>query len=364
MNVDQIDSNLNFSKEIGREDAVFFSAGDAPFAIFGTAETGTDGVFAHRLPSALARSVSDKAHWLSSCGAGVRVRFQTDSPYIGLRVELTGFGRTQCDTLLNSAGCVVYAAEPGQTDAYAGFVAPGFDNVLRETQGGGAFYAGTVELSGKTLRDITVFLPTLSAVRSLHIGLQRDSQLIPARPYRYPNPVVYYGSSITMGVGASRPSNSYPAMISTLLDCDFVNLGLSGNARGETQVAEYIAELPMSAFVYDYDHNAPTPEFLAETHERFFQIIRQKRPELPIIMLSRPDRAGLADTALRAETVLRTFMNAKKAGDERVWFISGMNLFDGSDQVLCTVDGTHPNDLGYRKMAEAVAAVLKPLILR
>lgn len=56
-----------------------------------------------------------------------------------------------------------------------------------------------------------------------------------ARPYRDLPPVVYYGSSITQGVGVSRPGNCYEAMISRRFHLDFINLGFSGNARGRSR---------------------------------------------------------------------------------------------------------------------------------
>ena len=44
----------------------------------------------------------------------------------------------------------------------------------------------------------------------------------------------------------------------------------------------------MSCFVYDYDHNAPTLEHLENTHEKMFNTIRKAKPDLPILMLTRP----------------------------------------------------------------------------
>ena len=41
--------------------------------------------------------------------------------------------------------------------------------------------------------------------------------------------------------------------------------------------------------VYDYDHNAPSPDYLAETHERLYNTFRSKQPLTPIIMISKPD---------------------------------------------------------------------------
>ena len=47
---------------------------------------------------------------------------------------------------------------------------------------------------------------------------------------------------------------------------------------------------------------------------------------------------------------------------ENVYFIDGESLFRGPFEDCCTVDGCHPNDLGFSYMAEAVTCVLKRII--
>lgn len=51
----------------------------------------------------------------------------------------------------------------------------------------------------------------------------------------------------------------------------------------------------------DYDHNAPTVEHLRATHEPFFQMVRAANPDLPILLVSRPDvnQQNRADAAER-----------------------------------------------------------------
>lgn len=108
-------------------------------------------------------------------------------------------------------------------------------------------------------------------------------------PYSIEKPIVFYGSSITQGGCASRPGNSYTHIICRWLDANMVNLGFSGNAKGEPEMAELISQIDMGALVMDYDHNAPDAEYLLNTHENFFKIIRSNHPYLPVIFVSKPD---------------------------------------------------------------------------
>ena len=47
-------------------------------------------------------------------------------------------------------------------------------------------------------------------------------------------------------------------------------------------------------------------------------------------------------------------MRALAGGDWRVGFIDGETLFDGPFYTECTVDGCHPNDLGFSRMAAVI----------
>ena len=117
----------------------------------------------------------------------------------------------------------------------------------------------------------------------------------------------------------------------------------------------------MSVFVYDYDHNAPTPQFLKETHESMFNIIRNARPDIPIIMLSRPKIKLVSTDVERMEVISQTYLNAKEKGDNNVYFLSGAQLMEmaGNDG---TVEHTHPNAMGFFSMAKAVSEILKKII--
>ena len=126
-------------------------------------------------------------------------------------------------------------------------------------------------------------------------------------------------------------------------------------------MADYIKQLDMSVFVYDYDHNAPTLEHLEETHERFFGIIREANPDLPIVMMSAPTFIPEKGWQLRKEVIKKTYDNAIANGDKNVYYIDGKDLMALAENEG-TVDDCHPNDLGFWFMAEALLPVIKDVL--
>ena len=203
------------------------------------------------------------------------------------------------------------------------------------------------------MKDYTINFPLYNNIDEVYIGIEKGLKLEEGDMYKDILPVVYCGSSITQGGWASRPGNSYTNIISRDLDVDFINLGFSGNAKGEPEMAEYISNLKMSCFVYDYDHNAPNVQHLRDTHERMYKEIRAKNLELPVIFVSRPNMYLSAEEKERKQVILTTYNNAKQRG-ENVCFVDGEEMFKLFGGDSSTVDGTHPNDLGFMCMAKCI----------
>lgn len=336
----------NFAAENGGEGAVFYNVRNAPFRVYGLLMTAPYT----RMPESAA--VSEALQALRYHTAGGRVRFRTDSPYITLRAKTNDRSRMSHMPLTGSCGFDLY-----ESGRYAGTFVPPFEDCDS--------YESTVSLAGARERELQINFPLYGGVTELEIGIAPGSSLSETSGYEIEKPIVYYGSSITQGGCASRPGNCYQAIISRRLDADYVNLGFSGSAMGESEVAEYIASLEMSAFVMDYDHNAPDEEHLAKTHKPFFDTVRKAHPTLPIVLVSKPNFSFAALTdARRRNMICKTYADAVSNGDENVYFIDGASFFafDGGDG--CTVDGTHPNDLGFAKMAEEIGAVLEKILKR
>ena len=281
--------------------------------------------------------------------SGARVRFATDSRRIAL-----------C-AVVGPAGYIKNVGAIGKC-GLAGYVDGEWHYVVYPAASDAEEMTGAYDLDGK-MHEHTVYLPLFTPLYDLMIGLDDDAQVKPPRPYAVQKPIVFYGSSITNGASATHAGNAYVSIVCRRLDASFLNLGFSGSARGEESIARYIAGLDMSLFVMDYDHNAPDAAHLEATHERFFRIVREAQPDLPIALISKPDfDIDPEGNAARRAVIRRTYEHALAAGDARVRFIDGETLFGTTERRDCLVDGTHPNDLGFRRMANAITPVLRELL--
>ena len=345
-----IDPNFKIETKIEQADLRFYDVLQAPFQICGVFYE--DGQF-RRLPESVAEATSAGVMRLHTATAGGRVRFQTDSPYVAIHAKLPSISRMPHFPICGSAGFDLYAACEGQAERYINTYIPPYD-----MEDG---YEGILRFGDTKLREITINMPLYSGVSQLYIGLQEGATILPPKPYKPVKPSVYYGSSITQGGCASRPGSAYESTICRRNNIDYVNLGFSGNAKGEPAIADYIAGLDMALFVYDYDFNAPTVEHLRATHEKMFQTIRKAHPHIPIVMMSRP-KVYLSDAEVeRREIVRTTYQNAKDAGDENVYFISGAELLADCGNEG-TVDGVHPTDYGFASMARVLGDLLEKLV--
>ncbi len=343
--------------QVEGEEYKFANAFARPFVLEGFPWKAADGPI-RRLPESISEEETNAGimhHAQQSSGGAVR--FRTDSGRIAVKAFLYNVDHMSNTDYVTSAGFDLYRGR-NPTAIHVGTAVPvpgKFEVECRITASG---------QPGK-MYDWTLNLPNYGNVSSLEIGFAPEAAVEPPVPHTA-KPVLFYGSSITQGASASRPGLSYSARLCRALDAEQINLGFSGSARGEPAIAKLIASLDLSAFVMDYDHNAPTPEHLLNTHEPFFRIIREAKPELPVIMLSRPDFWSYdpgSDTHVlcvrRRSAVRATYERAISAGDRHVYFVDGESLFGEEDRCECSVDGCHPNDLGFQRMYKTVLPVLR-----
>lgn len=325
----------------------FFDINNEPFKIYGIYYSAEDGCY-RRLPQSVADATNEGVKVLARHTAGGRVRFKTNSEKLVLKVENIDDDQMFHATPLMQFGFDIYRlTDRGYQFLFA--TKPAFKD------------RASYELEfniGKGDKELTVVFPLYGFVKSLEIGICDGATLEAHSPYKYEKPVVYYGSSITQGGCASRPGKAYQDIICRRFDYNYINLGFSGSAKGEDEICKYMASLDMSAFVSDYDHNS-TSEELKENHYKLYSIIREKHPDIPYIMVSRPDfKYTDGDFESRA-IIMESYIRARRSGDKNVYFVDGSDFFVGDECFLdMTVDNIHPTDDGFRRMAKNIGEVM------
>ena len=326
---------------------------DDHFSISGFPFESSNAVKLFRLEFQKYKDYSTQLQNLGHNSAGGRVRFKTNATTIKVSVTLKNSNTFAHMPETATHGCDIYVGS-GANPKWVTNFGPAADSYTKDV----TLPAG--------IKEVMIVLPLYSGISSMTIGIPTNSAISSPDPYVIEDPVVYYGSSITQGACASRPGMSYPDITTRMLGANLVNLGFSSGALGETVVAETIAKIKMSAFVYDYDHNGGVDNLRA-THYNFYKVIRDAQPNVPIIMISRFSQGYScteAEAAERRAIIKATYDKAVAAGDTNVYFIDGADVYPAEYRDFCMVDGIHPNDVGMYFVASAIYPVLKEALTK
>ena len=332
---------------------------ERPFRLAGFAWFEQDHVY-RRLPKAPQWPLPEAVDALANSTAGGQIQFQTDSPRLAVRVRLAGPANMNHMPATGQCGFDCYMGPP-RCQRYCSTTK--YDHRLTE-------YECTLldfppSATGSPMRNVTLNFPLYQGVEDVRIGVSPDARLLAPPPYDSDQPVVVYGTSITQGGCASRPGMAYTNILSRRLNRPFINLGFSGSGRGEPEVAHVMAEVPdPGCFVLDYEANASADQRLEKTLADFIDILRDAHPDTPILVVSRIRFAmesfsedAVADRLKRRDFQQHEVERRRAAGDDRIFFHDGADLL-GDDFDECTVDGAHPTDLGFLRIAHGLAPVL------
>ncbi len=310
--------------------------------------------FYDRLPARAENAVSPDVWNLSRDSAGMSVRFVSDAPTIAARWSLRRSNLAMPHMPATGvSGLDLYVKEQGHWHWLGNGrpEKPSEEKVLVQGLKPGR-------------REYALYLPLYNGVEELSLGIPPGATLeLP--PPRAPGmkPIVFYGSSIVQGGCASRPGMAYPAILGRRLDRPIINLGFSGNALCEPEVAQFLAELEAAAFVLDPLPNM-SAEQVGERLARFVLMLRAAHPTTPIVLVEHVEYADGRFVEARRERyaadnarLREIYAQLVKAGQRKLFSVSAAKLL-GTDGEA-TVDGTHPTDLGFLRMVDAIEPVLR-----
>jgi hypothetical protein len=340
------------------EGLTWHAPSEPPFRLAGFAWFQHDRAY-RRLPVRpkwpLPKAVDD----LANCPSGGQVQFQTDSRKLAVKVQLAGPAGLDHMPQTGVAGFDCYVGRPKEQRYWS---------TTRFQFQAASYTCYLFDLPQRETRNVTLNFPLYQGVKEVLVGMEAGAQVQAPPPYYDNRPIVVYGTSITQGGCAARPGMAFTNILSRRLNRPFVNLGFSGSGRGEPEVARTIAEIPDPAcLVLDYEGNAGGG-LLEQTLGGFIDILREAHPETPILVVSRirmaPDcfsLSGARDRDGKRGFQRRTVQGRRAAGDANIHFLDGARLL-GGDFDECTVDGVHPTDLGFWRMAKGLEPVLKDIL--
>lgn len=281
---------------------------------------------------------------MASTPGGARLRFSTDSPRIRLSLmPFDGEAERRFDLTTDAKLLQTVALEPGEND------------VVFEALPGNS-------------DPLELWFPTHQEVRIRGIEVADGAEVVSA-PDGRPRWVTY-GSSITHCGAAFSPSRTWPAVAARMRGLNVTSLGYAGQCHLDPLVALMIRDLPADFISLKVGINMVGGSVSQRTFRPLLtgmvRILREKHPTTPIAVVSpivsppreeTPGATGMTLGMMRRELEIAV-ERLRECGDARVYYFSGLDLFDASLVAEYLPDQVHPNGGGYeilgRNFAEKV----------
>lgn len=301
-----------------------------------------------RLPATL-KDRSREAVWaLGKNTAGLYLRFKSNTTSVGLKWTLYQNRMMNHMTETGAKGFDLYCLK---NDKWV------FVNSARPQVNSLANEAVIIANMDTTLKEFMLYFPLYDGVVDLQVGIDSLATITPSTvdlPI-VTKPVVCYGTSIQQGGCASRPGMAHVSILSRWFNREFVNLGFSGNARLDYEIAELIGAREASLIILDFMPNVDVG-LIEQKLEEFYRIVRQKAPHTTILFVENPNypqaefdnqmRKTIADKNAALHAV---FHRLVAKGEQHIHIVPALGMI-GTDNES-TVDGVHFTDLGFMRYA-------------
>lgn len=326
----------------------------AAIGIEGKGWSDTDGHYT-RLPENAKGVISEDIWNLGKHSAGLYVRFATDSNTILARWKLTGSGLSMFHmTSIGVSGLDLYMRDGDKWREI------GIGRPLKFPTNEDVLASG-LKTGGK-MNEYVLYLPLYNGVESLEIGVAAGTKM--AKGTAWPagmKPIVIYGTSIVQGACATRPGLAHTNILQRRLNRPVINLGFSGGARLESEMADLLCQIDAAVYVLDPVPNSHV-QLINERFENFVTKIHNAHPKTPIIVCESicfPNTDYLAEQGtFKDNAALKSVYERLQSKGIKTMYYLKRNDYIGTDGEAF-VDLVHPNDLGFMRMADALEPILR-----
>lgn len=311
-----------------------------------------------RLPARAEKMVRTAVWNLSRNSAGQYIGFKTNAKTVVVRLVVKDRQAMPHMPATGVSGVDLYAKDAG--------------GVWRWAKGSYTFgdtiqYVFTNMVLSAPEEEFRLYLPLYNTVAWLRVGTPTEHRFEPL-PVSDSRPIVAYGTSIMHGACASRPGLAWTNILGRKLNTTVINLGFSGNGQLEQSMVDLINEVDAKLYILDCIPNlVDRSKFsAAEVEQRMRKAVadlQEKHPGTPILLVEHccgleginMDSAMTTRYRLVSELAASVYQKMRNEGIKNIHHLSAQEIgFDTES----TVDGTHPNDIGMMKYAEAYARII------
>lgn len=345
------------------------------------------GVTPRRLPAWTAPRLSDASmRMMVRIPSGVRIAFRSNCSEIELDVLETALqtlgrprGLATFDLLVDGQRVARKYAQGGNTVEIDPDAPPPGATVV-------AGRPSTIRFDdlGSADKTIEIWLPQSATVDLHALRIAEGANLAPLnQPSRT---WAHYGSSISHGMEADGPSETWPAQAGRAAGVNLMSMGFAGQCQLDGFVARSLRDGDFDLISLKLGINVINGDTMRErvfwpAVESFIDVIREGKPQVPILIVSpitcpvaesrpgptildgltfrtvdRPKelRGGVL-TLIKVRAMLAEIVGRRRdAGDQNLHYLDGLELF-GEGDVGDLPDGLHPNAEGLRRMGDRFA---------
>ncbi|MCB1191108.1 MAG: arylesterase [Leptospiraceae bacterium] len=200
-----------------------------------------------------------------------------------------------------------------------------------------------------------------------------DSDKISNEKNKVENPnknvkIIFFGDSLTAGLGLSHPDDAFPALIGKKLQKDglknfeIINAGVSGDTTsGGLARIEWTISRGVDVFILELGANdcsmGKDPDLIEHNLTKIIQMVKGKNPKAKILLVKMKAFPNMGEKyTKRFERIYENISRKENVS------LSPFLLIDVAGiQELNQLDGIHPTEKGHEIMAENIYASVKEL---
>ncbi|MAZ87507.1 MAG: hypothetical protein CL693_07670 [Cellvibrionaceae bacterium] len=211
-------------------------------------------------------------------------------------------------------------------------------------------------------REIELYFPAEQEISIHRLSIDTDAVIAPAAEFAASAPLVFYGSSIVQGAGASLSCMSYPAIVARALQMDFHNWGFYGAGKAEPEVVAQVIAHPASAFILDLGRSFGRQDI--EVYRSMLKQIRAVHARVPIVVITPifSVREHFDSKLAHRSEQLRLLMSLATEVVTGVTLVNGLSVLGHNDWPGLSNDGLHPNERGFELIAQRLLPTIKELL--